>query len=87
MTKTSIFGQNENQNKTVKKPIEFKKFIGSNGEIVSASGGITAGNFDNVCLLSRNYTNDGLDLILAYDQLNQTSGVTLYLGHWNDGVV
>lgn len=82
MTKVSIFGQADAEAKKLK-PIEFVKTLLENGELEDAES--EPKNWGNLILLEKKYTSSKMDLILAYDE-NPNCG-SLYLGHWNDGVV
>ena len=81
MTKVSVFGQDSEEEKK-KKPIEFvkaffyKKFVDAKAK---------PSEYEYVVLLEKNYYGINLSLIWAYD--NNPNNGTLYLGHWNDGVV
>lgn len=81
MTKVSVFGQTEKKEKELK-PIELIKWIDSNGMLVHS--GCRNEEWQNIVLLSRRDMLD-LDVIWCYDE-NPNTG-TIYLGHWNDGVV
>jgi hypothetical protein len=80
MTKVSIFGQQPTETKELKK-IEFVKWLSLESDLEKAK--VVPSNYENVMLLEKNYP-IGYDLILAWDEV---SNKTLYLGHWNDGVV
>lgn len=86
MTKVTILG--EEKPKEGKK-IEFKLTLQSTGKI--EDGCMRApSDFDNVVLISKKYTSDGLDLMFAYDNKRQhdcNPYNALYLGHFNDGIV
>lgn len=84
MTKVSVFGQAE-VNKTNLKPIEAVKYISSYGDLEIAEE-YDLKSYENVTLLCKRYCN-GLDLFIAYDNLNQPLTVILCLGYWNDGIV
>jgi hypothetical protein len=81
MTKTSIFGQPEVK-QDEKKPIEFVKYFNGDKAIATRDSPCI---FENVILLEKNYFSDDYDLMWAYGE-NPNDG-SLYLGHWNDGVV
>ena len=81
MTKTSIFGQPEVKQEE-KKPIEFVKYFTGTKTISTKDSPFL---FENVILLGKDYFSEDYDLIWVYDD-NPNDG-TLYLGHWNDGVV
>jgi len=82
MTKTSIFGQSEVKQEE-KKPIEFVKscLFGNDWEKNEAH----PSEYENIVLLEKNYNTKGFDLMWAYDAAPNHG--TLYLGHWNDGIV
>ncbi|PHJ51476.1 hypothetical protein VF04_34980 [Nostoc linckia z7] len=84
MTKVIILGEQPKEEKKLK-PIELIKWISSikgicEGAVVKPS------EYDFVVLLSRLYDGSAYDLMYVYDKNQQMSG-TLYLGHFNDGVV
>jgi hypothetical protein len=65
------------------KPIEFVKFLSSD---VSLGDDLSPPQtWKYVDLVVKNYTLDGLDIMLAYDNDKYNNGV-LYLGRYNDGV-
>ena len=80
MTKVSVFGQQPTETKELKK-IEFELALSSSNTITEAE--LEPRHFRNIMLIQTNYSNS-LDAILAWDDLHD---VTIYLGHWNDGVV
>ena len=71
--------QQEEQPK--KKPIELVKALDADIQIKDAA--TTPTDWNTLVLLEEDY-GSGYDLILAYDKIQST---TVYLGHWNDGVV
>lgn len=79
MTKVTILGGE--QKKELKK-IEFKKALERCSNFKKSIS--EPEEWDNIILLEKNYTEDNLDLMYAYD--NKKDGC-LYLGHFNDGVV
>ena len=84
MTKVIILGQEPKEEKKLK-PIYFQQFLKrsiDNGFCRECSD---PKEWDNIELISLNYTEDGLDLMYAYDK-RRNEGY-LYLGHFNDGVV
>ena len=80
MTKVSVFGQQPTETKELKK-IEFVKALINENEWDTPC---SPGDWDNIMLLEKDYTYSGLDLIMAWDCI---SDKTIYLGHWNDGIV
>lgn len=83
MTKTSIFGQNQNQKETVKNPIQLLKWLQGDGKFVDANS--PAHLCQNIVLLEKKYCGN-MDLIWTHSDRSPNSG-SLFLGHWNDGVV
>lgn len=82
MTKvTTLTELLQEETKQEKKPIEFVKFLNEFGKIDKAT--CFPKDYLTVSLIQSKYTNE-FDLILAW---NNISYPTLYLGHWNDGVV
>ena len=82
MTKVTILGKS--QGEEPKKKIEFIKYLNSSGVTPAHTFPY---EYDNIELVARNYTED-LDLMYAYDEgCRDTTSSTLYLGHFNDGVV
>lgn len=81
MTKVSIFGQPDAEAKKLK-PIELVKLLTSGCKLEDAEE--SADSWENIILLEEKYTSDGLDVIMAWDYIGNK---TIYLGHWNDGVV
>lgn len=81
MTKVSVFGQEATESKKLK-PIEFVKALGRSGEIELSA--CNPKDWKNIMLLEKEYTSDNFDLIMAWDSINDK---TIYLGHWNDGVI
>lgn len=82
MTKVSVFGQNTAESKQLK-PIEFVKKLGYTCEIEASV--TEPKEWENVMLLERKYTYDGLDLMIVWDE--DIDDKTIYLGHWNDGII
>ena len=78
MTKVKIIGE---QPEAPKKKIEFFKYYTANGLIESRS---LPEYFENIELICRGYKAE-YDLMFAYNK--DRSVGTLYLGHFNDGVV
>lgn len=86
MTKVIILG--EQKEKTNKKPIEFVSFLNDKMELVIATKYRSPNKYKNIELISRKYSDDGLDLMFAYDDdRNDEHSATLFVGHFNDGVV
>lgn len=86
MTKVLVFGESNEQKKELKK-IELVYMIDCNAEIVDADD--EPYYFNYIMLLEKGYTKrsnhlDSYDLIMAWDEENDK---TIYLGHWNDGVI
>ena len=86
MTKVLVFGESNEQKKELVK-IELVYMIDCDVDRVSADDEPCV--FEYVMLLERGYTKhssrlDNYDLIMAWDNEDNK---TLYLGHWNDGVV
>lgn len=80
MTKVSVFGQQPTETKELKK-IEFVKCIYEDGLLSQMYRKPT--EFNEVMLLEKKY-GGGYDAILAIDD---ESGISIVLGHWNDGIV
>lgn len=86
MTKVLVFGDNNEQKKELKR-IKFKYMFDCDAELVPEQ--YDPSEFQYVMLIEKGYTRgsnklDNYDLIMAWDTENNK---TLYLGHWNDGVV
>lgn len=81
-TKVIVLGQEPNGEK--KKPIEFKKYLTSDGKIMELLLSNPSG-WKNIELICSKLNSDGYDLMFAYDD-NRNSG-RVYLGNFNDGVV
>ena len=81
MTKTTIFGQTE-QEKSEKKQIELVKWLNN---FAMDDEWSPQQKWKNITLLQKRYSITEMDLMWAYND-NPNDGV-LYLGHWNDGVV
>lgn len=70
------------------KPIELIKILDSDGVMDKRSPAVCITRYKNIELISKNYTSDGLDLIFCYDDnRNNYAETSLFLGHWNDGVI
>ena len=83
MTKTSIFGTNEN---IENKPIEVCFFIKSNGELTKPNS-YNVKDWDNIILLISSRTSgDTYDTMYAFTDGAENSGEIL-LGYWNSGIV
>lgn len=83
MTKVTILGKS--QGEEPKKKIEFIKYFDIYLSPRKIEDTQKPDKWDNIVLLCKNHTNDGLDLMYAYD--NNGFGRLLVLGHFNDGVV
>ena len=87
MTKIIYLGeQPKNVANKQLKPIELKYTLNSSKKISDA--GFTASDWYIFKLICKNYTSDGLDIMMAYaneDKLNSNNGC-LYLGKWNSGM-
>jgi hypothetical protein len=81
MTNVLIFGQEAAEPKQLKK-IELVKCLSSN--ITIANSGMLPHEFKNLMLFEKNYGESGFDIIFGWDNINDK---TIFLGHWNDGVV
>lgn len=85
MTKVSVLGQ-ANEEKIELKKIELVKYITSKGSGIDEAS-LPASNFGEVILIQTNaFETGGFDLILAKSH-NPDINDTIYLGHWNDGIV
>ncbi|MCA6445454.1 MAG: hypothetical protein IM600_18650 [Bacteroidetes bacterium] len=82
-TKVIILGEEPKEVKQLK-PIEFVKFLSS--DIISGDDPSPPQIWRHVDLVVKNYTTDGLDIMLAYDDDKYKYDGALYLGHYNDGV-
>jgi hypothetical protein len=68
-------------------PIEFKKVLVSRKEdILDDEVLCEPKDFDFIELICKQYTDDGLDVMFAYDKGDRVNGIIFY-GHFNDGVV
>lgn len=83
MTKVSVFGEQPIEKKELKK-IELIRYLDKSLFFATVKE-IKASEFDNALLLESDYCNSGLDLIFVFD--DEKGEETLFLGHWNDGVV
>ena len=86
MTKIIILGENIGDQKPTK-PIEFCFYLDACMGIVSTEG--DSGKPDkwgNIELISEDYDGEH-DLMFAWDECDGRSEGTLYIGHFNDGVV
>lgn len=83
-TKVIILGEQAEQKKQLKK-IEFVKCMSKDYIICNAL--YEATNWVNIELICKNYGGhkEDMDLMFAYDE-DRSKG-TLYMGHFNDGVV
>jgi len=85
-TKVIVLGKEEKQTK--KNPIVFVSYLGDDQTIESSGSAQKPANWDNIELVSKNYTQGGLDLMFAYDDdRNDAEIATLFFGHFNDGIV
>jgi len=83
MTEVTILGQGEPQKKELK-PIEFVYYLSDTLPYLRPSESKPS-SYKNIELICMNYGGSRNDLMYAYDtDRNQGS---LYLGHFNDGVV
>lgn len=85
MTKTIIIGQPEEAKKELKR-IEIKKVLDPEYNTFDMAA-TKPHEWENIELICRNYGEYGYDLIFAYDDNDRRHIGSLYLGHWNDGVV
>ena len=85
MTKVIILGEAAPKKK--KKPIEFVTAL--KGDKTLTKSDLNPSQFGTIKLMVRNYHGSGLDLMFAFIDGREfsDSGNTLYLGHFNDGVV
>lgn len=81
MTKVTILGQEPKEEKKLK-PIEFVKFL--DYDFKFKKGALEPRFCDNIKLICLDYS-DGFDLMFGFKE-DKRAG-TLYLGHFNDGVV
>lgn len=85
MTKVTVLGKS--QGEEPKKKIEFVKLLHASG-VAPANSFTLPSCYDNIELVARNYTREGLDLMYAYDEgCRDTPDAVLYLGYFNDGIV
>ena len=82
MTKVSVFGEQPTEQPKELKKIKFVKALVN--EFAFDKSCCSPKSWANLMLLEKEYTKSGLDLIMAWDDI---SDKTIYLGHWNDGVV
>lgn len=80
-TLAELLQEEPKQEVAKKKPIEFKSYLQVDGEI--GKDCVKPTEWDNILLIEKDYGED-FDLMLAWDELGFA---TLFLGHWNDGVV
>jgi|LakMenEpi03Aug12_release.lakeMendotaPanAssembly.Ray.scaffolds.fasta_scaffold02274_20 hypothetical protein len=66
------------------KPIEFIKFLSS--DVSLGDDPSPPQTWKHVDLIVKDYTTDGLDIMLAYDDDKYKHYGALYLGHYNDGI-
>lgn len=93
MTKVSVFGQEPAEQPKELKKIEFVKCLNDDESFDDdITSSIMPSSWLNVSLITKNHNGAGMDLILAWDsgldkKLGCPIGGTLFLGHWNDGVI
>jgi hypothetical protein len=80
-TKVIILGEEPKEVKQLK-PIEFVKYLSSDISLDSET--TLPSSWKHVDLVIKDYTTDGLDVMLTYD--NDKDCGALYLGHYNDGI-
>ena len=89
MTKVIILGERQQEEKELK-PIEVTHFInsltGTLGEVAKYSSSEILSDFDFIELVCENYLADERSLMFAYNKGDRING-TLYIGHFNDGVI
>lgn len=85
MTKCIVLGKNEP--KENKKVIEFTHYFDPDdiNKFIKSNNLSEPYMWSNIELISSNYRASGNDLIFAYN--DNRSDSTLYLGHWNNGIV
>lgn len=90
MTKVTILGQEPKEEKKLKE-IEFIKVLKANDSgnlcVQSPNGKL---KWANIILICKNYHESGYDLMFGWNSENSLTkgfGCTLFLGHFNDGVV
>lgn len=84
-TKCIVLGERKLQPKK-KNPIQFLRFLNVSGRMQTNLDYVPS-TYNNIELISSNYTETGLDLMFAYDDDRNAPSAILVLGHWNDGVV
>jgi hypothetical protein len=69
-----------------KKPIELVKYINAKGELKAASGNH---HFFEADVVNLHKTKEQMSHVDEYDfiEIYTGSDMTMYLGHWNDGVL
>jgi hypothetical protein len=82
MTTISKIGDSDNIGRD-RKPIGIVFELGS--DKLFEESDIIPADWDNIVLISKDYTNDGFDLIFIYGPYPADG--FLCLGHWNDGIV
>lgn len=82
MTKCIVL-QNEQMEKK-KTPITFDKCLGAELRIEDA--GVDPDEYGYIELICQNYI-ENKDLMYAYDNPMSRGSGSLFIGHWNDGVV
>lgn len=83
MTKVTILGQSRKDVKP-KKKIEFVQYLDCDLKFELIEEMQEPKNWDNIILLEKSYTFNGLDLMYAF---NENFARILVLGHFNDGEV
>lgn len=79
MTKIIILGQ-----ESKKKPIKLIKYL--HKDLYFEPSLRSANDWENIELICRNYGYNKLDLMYAYPNNSRENG-TLYIGHFNDGII
>jgi hypothetical protein len=85
MTKVSVFGETEKEEKKELKKIEFVKYITERGELDKWEG-VSPKGWGNIILLIKS-DSDAFDTMMVTDNAEQIDLGLIVLGHWNDGVV
>ena len=86
-TKTIIVGKQSRRCPGKRIPIEFNRYISSNGKVFDVvDGGVLPSQYSHIELLVLDYGR-GLDVMLAYNNPEYRYDGMIYLGKWNDGVV
>ncbi len=82
MTQVIVLGEIES--KKSKKKIEFNYFCG--GDMQPENECMKPNGWAYIELICKDYTDEGLDLMYAYDDPKTRTGA-LYIGKFNDGIV